>query len=758
MMIDRRRRVKIGDFGLARRVSDDDGSLIKGTTRYMAPEVVSEEFGDVGPASDLYSLGFAMYELLCGENFESLFPGLNAFGRDKQIAWMMWHAAPDRRLPEIGRVLDGVPEDLARCIEKLSAKSQAERYKSADEALSDLNIDVKLVKTGEEGEPVADASASAARRKRMLTIGAFAASLVLSLLMLFLPAGGSGSGPSTVSIPVAQGIIREVVVPQNKLIIEDDEGIPAELVIGDKPRIRLNDERGPYILLRDLKKGDRIQIRNDKGSDGQPIVHVLALRPERSRGRIKTLDPGESEFILAIDDGSLREDVPLRVPAGARISLNGRSVPLADLQVDDRVTAMHLKDQQGRTARIVTRVDALRTVKLVGFIREVDLPNSRITVEQRAGRDSQIVVLKLEDRCPVRLNGNATANGRDLTPADLSKGDRAVIEHDIVVTAIDAARREHTAGVLMALDEAARTMAIQSSAGKIWRFSVAAGAELNLSQTTASFSDLRKYDQVEVTFDKGGGETPIAKTIDATRPVKPDRLAIIVGVQNYHDKNISRLAHPVRDARLLQETLIRRYAFAPERILFLPDADQTTLQHSIPEWLDRASNLTQVLVYFAGHGYSDDGGAMYVAPSDVRWNELSESAISLQWLAAVLENCAAREKILLLDTSHGGIGSDVARQPAPSEMIDFLKSADNSELLKTTTVIGSCQKGEIGADWKERSHGLFAFLLAEAFAGPADKNRDLSIDARELFAYLQERMVDSPVEGQPRQTPVMYLP
>jgi len=33
MMIDARKRIKIGDFGLARRVSDEDGSLLKGTTK-----------------------------------------------------------------------------------------------------------------------------------------------------------------------------------------------------------------------------------------------------------------------------------------------------------------------------------------------------------------------------------------------------------------------------------------------------------------------------------------------------------------------------------------------------------------------------------------------------------------------------------------------------------------------------------------------------------------------------------------------------
>ena len=102
MLMDKRSWVKLGDFGLAQRAANDQGSLLKGTTKYMAPERLSDQFGPVGPASDLYSLGFSAYELMCGDRISrSLFPGLSAFGRDKQMAWMMWHAAPDRRLPEI---------------------------------------------------------------------------------------------------------------------------------------------------------------------------------------------------------------------------------------------------------------------------------------------------------------------------------------------------------------------------------------------------------------------------------------------------------------------------------------------------------------------------------------------------------------------------------------------------------------------------------------------------------------------------------
>ena len=128
LLVDWLNRVKLGDFGLARRASNEEGSLLKGTTKYMAPELIHPQFGPVGPASDLYSLGFSAYELMCGAQFESLFPGLGAFGRDKQIAWMMWHAAADRKLPEISKVLQGVPDDLARVIQKMVVKDPARRY------------------------------------------------------------------------------------------------------------------------------------------------------------------------------------------------------------------------------------------------------------------------------------------------------------------------------------------------------------------------------------------------------------------------------------------------------------------------------------------------------------------------------------------------------------------------------------------------------------------------------------------------------
>ncbi|QEL13373.1 serine/threonine-protein kinase [Limnoglobus roseus] len=61
----------ITDFGLVRRTDPSTPALTKsgailGTPTYMSPEQIDSKFGRVGPASDLYSLGVILYELLTG--------------------------------------------------------------------------------------------------------------------------------------------------------------------------------------------------------------------------------------------------------------------------------------------------------------------------------------------------------------------------------------------------------------------------------------------------------------------------------------------------------------------------------------------------------------------------------------------------------------------------------------------------------------------------------------------------------------------
>jgi serine/threonine protein kinase len=117
--------VKVADFGIARAADattiSQTGDIL-GSAKYMSPE--QAEGDEVGPVSDLYSLGVVLYEMLTGRvPFEVGTPA------DVHIR----HAvAPPRRPKEVN---PEIPEELDAITMKLLATSPEDRCESAKELI-----------------------------------------------------------------------------------------------------------------------------------------------------------------------------------------------------------------------------------------------------------------------------------------------------------------------------------------------------------------------------------------------------------------------------------------------------------------------------------------------------------------------------------------------------------------------------------------------------------------------------------------------
>jgi serine/threonine protein kinase len=134
---------KVTDFSLA-TVTAANQTHGLATVRYAAPELLSSEFGRVGPATDLYALGHIAYEMALGlklhrAQFPAVFEG-NPGKDPPPNKWMMWHASMGMKPALASEVVRGFPGALAEVIARLLAKPLAQRYGSAEELLSDLAV------------------------------------------------------------------------------------------------------------------------------------------------------------------------------------------------------------------------------------------------------------------------------------------------------------------------------------------------------------------------------------------------------------------------------------------------------------------------------------------------------------------------------------------------------------------------------------------------------------------------------------------
>ena len=137
-------RLKVTDFGIARHGPSQmtEAGSIMGTAQYLSPE--QARGAPVTAASDLYSAGIVLYEMLTGKV---------PFSGDSAIEIAMKHVndlptPPSSLRPEI-------PPELDQIVLRALAKDPADRYQTAEEFIEDLE-------RVEAGLPISRATSTAA--------------------------------------------------------------------------------------------------------------------------------------------------------------------------------------------------------------------------------------------------------------------------------------------------------------------------------------------------------------------------------------------------------------------------------------------------------------------------------------------------------------------------------------------------------------------------------------------------------------------
>lgn len=222
---------KLMDFGIAAQDSDDPEAtkittLVTGgpgTPAYMAPERIdADTFGESGPATDLYSVGVILYELLGGcPPFQ---------GTMTEV--LTGHLA---KVPKMTSLPESIPDNLLSVLKKSLEKKQQDRFQDAAEFAGalrqtlisgqtqtsesetgrDISLDQTLLATDEHQEAINNAVALARKTNNKSNRRLWPVVVLLLVCLTGLSVGGylyfqqsetaPGSGGIAVQNPVKTG-------------------------------------------------------------------------------------------------------------------------------------------------------------------------------------------------------------------------------------------------------------------------------------------------------------------------------------------------------------------------------------------------------------------------------------------------------------------------------------------------------------------------------------------------------------------------
>jgi len=228
-----------------------------------------------------------------------------------------------------------------------------------------------------------------------------------------------------------------------------------------------------------------------------------------------------------------------------------------------------------------------------------------------------------------------------------------------------------------------------------------------------------------------------------TGDIYDNSYALIIGIDKY--QNVKNLNYAVKDAESIQDILVNTFDFPKDNVKLLinEDATKQNILQAFSDITTKAEDKDRVLIYFAGHGDTDDlpdGGEMgYLLPVDGDNENLFVTSIAMDDLKRISLMSKAKHLLYLVDACYGGL------------LTIGTRGLDSKSTPNSRQIITAGGRGEKVIEKAEWGHSAFTLNLNRGLKdGNADMNADGYITANELGLFLSQKVT---IDSDNQQTP-----
>ena len=221
------------------------------------------------------------------------------------------------------------------------------------------------------------------------------------------------------------------------------------------------------------------------------------------------------------------------------------------------------------------------------------------------------------------------------------------------------------------------------------------------------------------------------------------KIALIIGNNEYQDANLAKLVTPQEDVNDLAEVLRASDIGGFDHVTTLINESDANVRLSIEDFFTDKKPDDLLVMYFSGHGVRDEEGKLYLAVNNTRPNRLLATAVPAEFITSLMDRSRSRRQVLILDCCHSGAfaqGAKAVTGESAGTGPAFEGSGYGRVVLTATDATQYAWEGDKVIGQAENS--VFTHHLIEGLkTGAADADGSGRITIDEIYDYVYGQVV-----------------